>query len=328
MFGSYQGTPTLKIRPCNYRKCKRSTTTTSHFTYYFPSRLLNVALTFTSTWKDVTGAGGSWHISMPQMIPDQHIVWGSHLWSDEEILDLFYTRRASPYMIREGDGSSILFWAIHHWKIEICKYLLLQNADRYIVNKKGSSPRELAWTRILSLASSDRTRDIPRLQEIFEDDDVFDNLGFTVLHMIVTGRKSDSLESILDNDTSNLNKLDNQNKTPLMWAAARGDCENVGTLLEYDASTKPKDKEGRTALSWAAWSGSSGCATCVRRLLEHGADTNIKDTRAYESPLHWALKGDNTAGIVTALLDYGADIASLSGTGLQPLHRAALSGAL
>lgn len=109
MFGSYQGTPALNIRPCNYRKCNRSTTTASHFTYYFPSRLLNVALTFTSTWKDVTGAGGSWHISMPQMIPDQHIVWGSHLWSDEEILDLFYTRRASPYMVREGDGFSILF---------------------------------------------------------------------------------------------------------------------------------------------------------------------------------------------------------------------------
>jgi len=146
--------------------------------------------------------------------------------------------------------------------------------------------------------------------------------------MIVTGQKSDSLESILDNDTFNLNKLDNQNKSPLLWAAARGDCENVGTLLEYGASTTPKDKEGRTALSWAAWSGSSGCATCVRRLLEHGADMNIKDTRAYESPLHWALKGDHTADIVTTLLDYGADIASLSGTGAQPLHRAALSGAL
>jgi len=109
MFGSYRGTPTLKARPCNYRKCKRSATTTSHFTYYFPSRLLNLALTFTSTWTDVTGAGGSWHISMPQMISDQHFVWGSHTWSDREILDLFHTRQASPYMVREGDGYSILF---------------------------------------------------------------------------------------------------------------------------------------------------------------------------------------------------------------------------
>ena len=146
--------------------------------------------------------------------------------------------------------------------------------------------------------------------------------------MIVTGLKSDSLESILDNDTSNLNELDNQNKTPLIWAAARGDCKNVSTLLEYDASTTPKDKDGRTALSWAAWSGSSGCATCVRLLLKHGADPNLRDTRAYESPLHWALKGSQTADIVTALLDYGADMSSLSGKGAQPLHRAALSGAL
>ncbi|KAH8721552.1 hypothetical protein GQ44DRAFT_808199 [Phaeosphaeriaceae sp. PMI808] len=209
MFRSYQGTPALKTRICNYRRCKRSAKTTSHFTYYFLSRLLNLALTFTSTWKDVTGAGGSWHISMPQMISDQHFVWGSHTRSDRGILDLFRTRRASPYIVREGDGYSILF--------------------------EG-------------------------------------------LHMTVTDLKSDSLEPILDNDTSSLNKLDNQNKTPLMWAAARGDCE--------------------------------------------------KGTRAYESPLHWALKSDQTAEIVTDLLDYGVDMTSPSGTGAQPLHRAALTGAL
>lgn len=160
MFGSYQGTPTLRTRPCNYRKCRRSTKTTSHFTFYFPSRILNAAMTFTSTWKDVTGAGGSWHVSMPQMIPDQHLVWGAHSWSDGEILDLFFARRASPYMVREGDGFSVLLvslpkarpeawlwhfplltimikWAIHHWKIEVCRYLLSQNADRHIPDRKG-----------------------------------------------------------------------------------------------------------------------------------------------------------------------------------------------
>lgn len=159
MFGTYRGTPTLKARPCNYRKCKRSTKTNSHFTYYFPSRLLNAALTFTSTWQDVTGTGGSWHISIPPIISDQHVVWGSHTWTDGDILNLFCTGRASPYMVRESDGYSVLFvssskpdsmsrappstdsivtqWAIHHWKLEICKYLLGQNADKYIPNKKG-----------------------------------------------------------------------------------------------------------------------------------------------------------------------------------------------
>jgi len=158
---------------------------------------------------------------------------------------------------------------------------------------------------------------------------VFDNLGFSVLHMIVTGLKQDSLQPLLDNDISNVDKVDAQMKTPLMWAAARGDCEKVSELLAYDASTTPTDKEGRTALSWAAWSGSSGCATCVRRLLENGADPNIRDTRTMESPLHWSLKGDDTAGsVVIALLDYGADISSPAASGAQPLHRAAISGAL
>ncbi|KAF2660579.1 ankyrin [Lophiostoma macrostomum CBS 122681] len=231
-------------------------------------------------------------------------------------------------MVREGDGYSVLFWAIHHWRVEICKYLLRQDAHRYIKTKGGSSPHELAWTRILSLASPDRAKDIPRLRELFEDDDVFDNLGFSVLHMIVTGMKSDRLESILDNDISDLDKPDKQNKTPLLWAAARGDCKHVGTLLKYGASTTQKDRDGRTALSWAAWSGSSGCVTCVRLLLQHGADPNARDTRYHESPLHWALKGSHTVDIVTALLDYGADIASTSARGEQPLHRAVISGAL
>lgn len=100
----------------------------------------------------------------------------------------------------------------------------------------------LAWTRILSLASPDRAEEIPRLKELFEDDDVFDNLGFTLLHMMVTGLKGDSLESVLDNDISSLDKLDNNKKWPLMWAAARGDYEKVKNLLKYGASTVPVDR--------------------------------------------------------------------------------------
>jgi ankyrin repeat protein len=153
----------------------------------------------------------------------------------------------------------------------------------------NSSPSELAWTRILSLTSSDKLEKVSRLNRLFDVEEVFDNMGFTDLHMIVTGLKQETLESILEGNTSNRDKIDNQGKTPLMWAAARGDCEKVRKLLEYDASTTSRDYEGRCALSWASWSGSSGSASCVRTLLEKGADPNVKDTRKYESLLHWAL---------------------------------------
>ncbi|KAF2846179.1 ankyrin [Plenodomus tracheiphilus IPT5] len=324
MFGSYQGTPRLKARPCNYKGCQRSAKTTSHYTYYFPSRFLNAALTIANTWKDVASSGGSWHVSMPQIVSDQDPIWGTFRWDAGEIMKMFQQRRASPYMVRSTDGDSILFWAIHHWRIDLCEYLVCENANRYIQNKKGSSPNELAWTRVLSLVAPGRTEEIARLRLLFEDYDPFDNLGFTVLHMIVTDLKDDSLESILENDTSSINKADNQNKTPLMWAAGRGDCVKVAKLLEYGASTTSKDREGRTALSWAAWSGSSGCAGCVRKLLEHGADPNVKDTRNSETPLHWALKGLDSIEIVQTLLSYGARI----GPGYYALHRAAISGSL
>ncbi|KAF2462586.1 ankyrin, partial [Lindgomyces ingoldianus] len=127
---------------------------------------------------------------------------------------------------------------------------------------------------------------------------------------------------------SNIDQIDSQGKTPLMWAAAKGDCEKVKKLLEYDASVTSRDYTGRCALSWATWNGLRGCATCVRVLLEKGANPNIKDTRNYESPLHWSLKGDKTTDIVTTLLDSGADIESLNASGYHPLHRAAFSGAL
>jgi ankyrin repeat protein len=113
----------------------------------------------------------------------------------------------------------------------------------------NSSPTELAWTRILSLTSSDKVEKVPRLRRMFDVEEVFDNMGFTYLHIIVAGLKQETLESVLEENTSNREKIDNQGKTPLMWAAARGDCEKVRKLLEYDASTTSRDYEGRCALS-------------------------------------------------------------------------------
>ena len=47
-------------------------------------------------------------------------------------------------------------------------------------------------------------------------------------------------------------------RTPLHWAAATGQAETVGTLLELGADPNPVDAEGATPLDYARQSGHQG----------------------------------------------------------------------
>src|SRR5687768_2359500 len=59
-------------------------------------------------------------------------------------------------------------------------------------------------------------------------------------------------------------------RTPLMLAAVKGDVDQVRSLLAQGADINAKDKNGMTALMWAAPSVSL-------LLLQNGADTQLRD---------------------------------------------------
>lgn len=96
---------------------------------------------------------------------------------------------------------------------------------------------------------------------------------------------------------------DNTDKTPLMWAAVRGNIDACLLLLEHNADVNHEDKIGRSALSWSA---EHGRPHVVKLLLEHGAEVDHRDRFRGQTPLSWAAAHGRIM-VAKLLLDHGAD---------------------
>jgi ankyrin repeat protein len=97
-------------------------------------------------------------------------------------------------------------------------------------------------------------------------------------------------------------------------------------LLEHRVDINLQDIYGETALySVLTDHGSEGkVVEIVRRLLEHGADPNIRNKK-HKTPLHQA----SSRGFLEAarlLLSYGAKVDEEDGKGKTPFQRAASEG--
>lgn len=106
-------------------------------------------------------------------------------------------------------------------------------------------------------------------------------------------------------------------------AAMRRDSSAVRVLLRQGADANAAQRDGMTALHWAAMNGDSAVA---QMLLYAGARTDLITRNGSYTPLHLAAKG-GYGGIVRALVRAGADASrpTTSG-GATPLHFAVGSG--
>lgn len=117
-------------------------------------------------------------------------------------------------------------------------------------------------------------------------------------------------------DAQFVNTKDATGRTPLMWAVY-ANYNNPEDALDRDLArlyyvqnllTRPgidvqaKDKDGFTALHWAAW---SGMPYCTLLLAEAGLDINAQEGNGYTPLMLAALRGNNE--VVKMLLTLGAD---------------------
>lgn len=80
---------------------------------------------------------------------------------------------------------------------------------------------------------------------------------------------------------ANVNDLDNQSHSPLMYAAHLDSPEIVELLLKNGANTELRDKEGTTAIIMAA---RIGAVSCMKMLIEAKANVNAQNVYKF-SPL-------------------------------------------
>ena len=90
-------------------------------------------------------------------------------------------------------------------------------------------------------------------------------------------------------------------------------------MLAGGADVQARDREGKTALHYAA---TSGNVEVLELLLSKGAEVDAKDTRYRRTPLHKAAYSADVK-TVAALLNKGADISARDAEGLQAIHAAA-----
>ena len=104
-----------------------------------------------------------------------------------------------------------------------------------------------------------------------------------------------------------VNTPDAMNRTPLSWAAARGDDRAVAILLDFGADANHIDIQLTGPVSYAA---QQNHANCVRLLLEAGAHTDpeLSEGLKVGSALGCAARCADDIMVIKHLLDFNADV--------------------
>ncbi|XP_022100837.1 ankyrin repeat family A protein 2-like [Acanthaster planci] len=118
-----------------------------------------------------------------------------------------------------------------------------------------------------------------------------------------------------------IDELDADGCTPLMWACAHQQTDIVQHLLAHGADVTKESVDGETALAFAS---SVGCIDIIRLLLTEGADVNKSDWNE-GTPLLYAVYKNHPV-CVRLLLEAGADLTVQTEGGHTPLSLAVALG--
>ena len=169
----------------------------------------------------------------------------------------------------------------------------------------------------------------------FEHTSPTDSLVSIIRKGAVNQGKDETFIKELDKGISEVknfvNYPDNTGRTPLMWTAYCN-FNNTEDALKKDIArlyyvkallntpgidAQAKDRDGFTALHWAAWSGMPYTSVL---LIEAGLDINAKDNNGYTPLMLAAMRGNDQ--VVRILLSLGADTAAINAEGFTAQHLA------
>lgn len=139
--------------------------------------------------------------------------------------------------------------------------------------------------------------------------DWIEEQNFTRLHKIILQLLPLPLEQMIAQAPEELDMTDAMGRTPLLWAAARGDHKSIQLLLDHNADPNIMDMYLAPPVSYAA---DRGHTLCVKLLLEAGAmaEPILPPGVKLGSPLNCAARNTRDPVLLKYLLTYGAQVDS------------------
>ena len=276
LFVGYAGLP-IATRQCDKKRCTNQYSRTVHITYTFPgwflSRTVDLVLATTYTGEPSFGVKVR---NRTQYGGESNIFKYARDGNVPGIIEMFKQRKASPNDLSLRGGQSILHFPLELGHIKTCKFLLDLGVDpyfeddngvsvahdvsSYILTSKGTTPLAKAYESTFFGISSNHS-------ELWD---------FSYFHRVVVGIQPADLSVALREPLRKAGRdsLDSAGRSPLFWAALRGDDAAVKALLEAGVDITAQDHEGRSALHAALQSGS---LRSVELLLMAGASVHTRD---------------------------------------------------
>ncbi|KAJ3986388.1 ankyrin [Lentinula detonsa] len=170
---------------------------------------------------------------------------------------------------RDSQNITALHWASINAHLHICRELLDRGAE---VDARGG---DLDATPMQWAARNGYLYVVKLLLEWGADPTLKDGQGYNTLHLITHSSAVMPLLYLLQQRKVDVDSVDLQGHTALMWAAYQGDAVSVDVLLKHGADVSTKDEGGLTPLHWAVVRGNKAV---IKKLLESGADVSAKDS--------------------------------------------------
>lgn len=220
---------------------------------------------------------------------------------------------------RDKSGRTTFHYAfVEHSSYPALIDLLLNAGDKSIMNL-GDNNGQTALHYAAQMGNSDGIR---ILTDNGVDANTMDNYGFSPLLWAVVAGKAEATDKLLSLGAGNPNSASPDGKSALAWAAGLSHVKIAQLLVDRGANMSRTLKGPMMMpLDEAAAAGSH---LIVQLLLDMGANPNSRDRDGW-SAIHWAAE-EGHLEVVRFLLEAGANVNAVSSYGTSALHCAANGG--
>ncbi|MEI0486788.1 ankyrin repeat domain-containing protein [Brachyspira intermedia] len=138
--------------------------------------------------------------------------------------------------------------------------------------------------------------------------------GFNALMEAVRTDNIEMAKLLIEHD-SDINIKNKDGKNMIMIACEKGNEEMFNLLIENNADINEKSSWGASALIYAS---EKGNINIMQYLIDNGIDVNGKADDNGDTPLLWAVTGENPYEASKLLIENGADVNATNNSGVAP----------